>query len=109
MDKKERIFEAAHEILGEQGFYGLSIAMVAKKAKVAAGTIYRYFSDKDDLVRQLYLHTILKCHPQIMEGVQIEEVSYRQYRRLWLNIDAIFTNYPNALVNSDNKCNAHGA
>ena len=80
MDKKERIFEAAHEILGEQGFYGLSIAMVAKKAKVAAGTIYRYFSDKDDLVRQLYLHTILKCHPQIMEGVQIEEVSYRQYR-----------------------------
>ena len=97
MDKKERIFEAAHEILGEQGFYGLSIAMVAKKAKVAAGTIYRYFSDKDDLVRQLYLHTILKCHPQIMEGVQIEEVSYRQYRRLWLNIDAIFTNSPNAL------------
>lgn len=39
MDKKERIFEAAHEILGEQGFYGLSIAVVAKKAKVAAGSI----------------------------------------------------------------------
>ena len=50
MDKKERIFEAAHEILSEQGFYGLSIAVVAKKAKVAAGTIYRYFSDKDDLM-----------------------------------------------------------
>ena len=64
MDKKERIFEAAHEILGEQGFYGLSIAVVAKKAKVAAGTIYRYFSDKDDLIRQLYYqHTILKRHP----------------------------------------------
>jgi len=51
MDKKERIFEAAREILGEQGFYGLSIAVVAKKARVAAGTIYRYFSDKDDLLR----------------------------------------------------------
>ena len=33
MDKKERIFEAAHEILGEQGFYGLSIAAVAKIAR----------------------------------------------------------------------------
>jgi TetR/AcrR family transcriptional repressor of multidrug resistance operon len=32
-----------------------------------------------------------------MEGVQIEEVSYEQYRRLWLNIDAIFTSYPNEL------------
>lgn len=80
MDKKERIFEAAHEILGEQGFYGLSIAVVAKKAKVAAGTIYRYFSDKDDLIRQLYQHTILKCHPLVMEGVQIEEVSYNTNR-----------------------------
>ncbi|TFF73402.1 TetR/AcrR family transcriptional regulator [Aeromonas taiwanensis] len=97
MDKKERIFEAAREILGEQGFYGLSIAVVAKKARVAAGTIYRYFSDKDDLLRQLYVHTILQCHPQVMEGVQIEEVSYAQYRRLWLNIDVIFTSIPNAL------------
>jgi TetR/AcrR family transcriptional repressor of multidrug resistance operon len=97
MNKKERIFDAAYEVLGEQGFYGLSIAVVAKKARVAAGTIYRYFSDKDDLIRQLYQHTILKCHPRIMEGVQIEEVSYRQYRRLWLNINAIFANEPNAL------------
>jgi len=32
-----------------------------------------------------------------MEGVQIEEVSYAQYRRLWLNIDVIFTSIPNAL------------
>lgn len=97
MNKKERIFDAAHELLGEQGFYGLSIAVVAKKARVAAGTIYCYFTDKDDLLRQLYRHTILRCHPLIMEGVQIEEVSYRQYRRLWLNINAIFANEPNAL------------
>ena len=97
MNKKERIFDAAHEVLGEQGFHGLSIAVVAKKANVAAGTIYRYFGDKDDLIRQLYQHTILICHSQIMEGVQIEEVSYRQYRRLWLNITAIFANDPNAL------------
>ncbi|MGY3859264.1 TetR/AcrR family transcriptional regulator [Aeromonas intestinalis] len=97
MDKKERIFEAAREVLGEQGFFGLSIAVVAKKANVAAGTIYRYFSDKDDLIRQLYKHTILQCHPLVMEGVQIEEVSFRQYRRLWFNIDAIFINTPNAL------------
>ena len=69
--------------------------MVAKKGG-KAGTIYRYFSDKDDLIRQLYQHTILKRHPLVMEGVQIEEVSYEQYRRLWLNIDAIFTSYPNA-------------
>lgn len=97
MNKKERIFNAAHEILGEQGFHGLSIAVVAKKAKVAAGTIYRYFSDKDDLIRQLYQHSILQCHPLVMEGVQIDEVSFQQFRRLWLNIHAFFADDPNAL------------
>lgn len=81
----------------EQGFHGLSIAVVAKKARVAAGTIYRYFSDKDDLIRQLYRHTILQCHPLVMEGVQTEEVSFEQFRRLWLNIHAIFVDEPNAL------------
>ncbi|MGC5454145.1 TetR/AcrR family transcriptional regulator [Aeromonas veronii bv. sobria] len=50
LDKKESIFNAAHEVLGERGFHGLSIAEVAKKANVATGTIYRYFGDKDDLI-----------------------------------------------------------
>jgi TetR/AcrR family transcriptional repressor of multidrug resistance operon len=97
VNKKESIFNAAHTVLGERGFYGLSIAAVAKQANVAAGTIYRYFTDKDDLIRQLYQHTIMHCHPLVMAGVQLEEVSFQQFQRLWLNIEAIFTHEPNAL------------
>ena len=82
MNKKERIFDAAHDILAEQGFHGLSIAMVAKQAKVATGTIYRYFSDKEDLIRQLYRHTIMGCREQILNDVNIEETSFEQYRQI---------------------------
>ncbi|CAJ1773945.1 putative HTH-type transcriptional regulator [Aeromonas jandaei] len=96
-DKKESIFNAAHEVLGERGFHGLSIAEVAKKAGVAAGTIYRYFSDKDDLIRQLHQHTILQCVPLVEAEVNFNEVSFQQFRQLWLNIHAIFVNEPNAL------------
>ena len=98
MNKKERIFDAAHDILAEQGFHGLSIAMVAKQAKVATGTIYRYFSDKEDLIRQLYRHTIMGCREQILNDVNIEETSFEQYRQLWLNIHHIFTSDPNAII-----------
>jgi len=96
-DKKESIFSAAHEVLGERGFHGLSIAEVAKKANVATGTIYRYFGDKDDLVRQLHQHTILQCVPMVMTDVEIDKVSFQQFRQLWLNIHAIFVNEPNAI------------
>ncbi|MFQ2196147.1 TetR/AcrR family transcriptional regulator [Aeromonas jandaei] len=96
-DKKEIIFNAAHEVLGERGFHGLSIAEVAKKAGVAAGTIYRYFNDKDDLIRQLHQHTILQCVPLVIREVNFNEVSFQQFRQLWLNIHAIFVNEPNAL------------
>ena len=96
-DKKESIFNAAHEVLGERGFHGLSIAEVAKKAGVATGTIYRYFNDKDDLIRQLHQHTILQCVPLVIREVNFNEVSFQQFRQLWLNIHAIFVNEPNAL------------
>lgn len=96
-DKKECIFNAAHEVLGERGFHGLSIAEVAKKAKVATGTIYRYFGDKDDLIRQLHQHTILQCVPMVMADVAVDTVSFQQFRQLWVNIHAIFVNEPNAL------------
>ncbi|MGY3852958.1 TetR/AcrR family transcriptional regulator [Aeromonas aquatilis] len=97
LDKKESIFNAAHEVLGERGFHGLSIAEVAKKANVATGTIYRYFGDKDDLIRQLHQHTILQCVPMVMADVEIDKVSFQQFRQLWLNIHAIFVNEPNAI------------
>lgn len=96
-DKKESIFNAAHEVLGERGFHGLSIAEVAKKANVATGTIYRYFGDKDDLIRQLHQHTNLQCVPMVMAGVDVDKVSFQQFRQLWLNIHTIFVNEPNAI------------
>lgn len=97
LNKKECIFNAAHQILGKRGFHGLSIAEVASKANVATGTIYRYFTDKDDLIRQLHQHTIISCIPQVMAGVNCNDISFSQYRQLWRNIQAIFINEPNAL------------
>ncbi|MDC0612136.1 TetR/AcrR family transcriptional regulator [Vibrio sp.] len=52
-DKYDQILSAAEKMLAETGFQGLSMQKLANEAGVAAGTIYRYFSDKDDLLEQL--------------------------------------------------------
>ncbi len=53
-DKREAVMQAALELVGENGFHGSPMAMIAARAGVAAGTIYRYFESKDLLIRETY-------------------------------------------------------
>ena len=54
-DKREDILRAALELIAEHGFHGAPMAMIAERAGVGAGTIYRYFENKDVLIAELYL------------------------------------------------------
>lgn len=53
-DKREEIVRAALELIAENGFHAAPMAMIAEKAGVGAGTIYRYFENKDVLINELY-------------------------------------------------------
>lgn len=53
-DKRELIIQAALDLIAEHGFHGTSMAMIADRAKVGAGTIYRYFASKDILIMDLF-------------------------------------------------------
>ena len=52
-NKGKRILNAALEIFSEYGFAQAKISQIAKRAKVAEGTIYEYFQSKDDLLVSL--------------------------------------------------------
>jgi AcrR family transcriptional regulator len=54
-EKRDEIIGAALELIAEHGFHGAPMAMIAEKAGVAAGTIYRYFENKDVLIREIYV------------------------------------------------------
>lgn len=84
-DKKTQILEATERLLATHGFDRLSIQMVAKEAKVAAGTIYRYFSDKDDLLRQLRCHVVQQCATKMLEGFSDNMSLEQQFVTLWRN------------------------
>lgn len=53
-DKRDAIIRATVNLISEYGFHGAPIALVAKEAGVGAGTIYRYFKDKDHLVAEIF-------------------------------------------------------
>jgi AcrR family transcriptional regulator len=48
--REQAILAAALSLAGEGGMQAVQIAAVAKRANIAAGTVYRYFPSKTDLV-----------------------------------------------------------
>jgi AcrR family transcriptional regulator len=52
--KREDIIRAAMELLAAQGFHGAPMSMIAEKAGVGVGTIYRYFENRDILIKTIY-------------------------------------------------------
>jgi AcrR family transcriptional regulator len=48
--RRSRVVEAALELAGEGGYDAVQMRDVATRAQVALGTIYRYFSSKDQLL-----------------------------------------------------------
>jgi AcrR family transcriptional regulator len=53
----DAIIRAARALASESGLRAVQIAPVAERAGVAAGTVYRYFPSKEDLVAAVVSHT----------------------------------------------------
>jgi TetR/AcrR family transcriptional regulator, repressor of fatR-cypB operon len=67
-EKHNDIMQAALELIAEQGFHGAPMAEIAEKAGVAAGTIYRYFENKDVLITELHRELEDRIMAVLQEG-----------------------------------------
>lgn len=85
-DKRQQILSAAEKLIAEVGFQGLSMQKLAKEAGVAAGTIYRYFDDKDHLIDDVRVLVTQRVADAVQEGVNDSDPIKERYRTMWLNI-----------------------
>ncbi len=67
-DKRADVMKAALELIAERGFHGAPMAEIAEKAGVAAGTIYRYFENKDVLITELHRELEDRIMAALQEG-----------------------------------------
>lgn len=96
-DKRERILSSAEALIAQRGFHGISMLQVAKKANVATGTIYRYFADKETLLRCVHEERLRDAAAAILSKVHATEPSYAQFRQLWLNTMHYLQTNPDSL------------
>lgn len=70
--KYYRIIEAATRVFAKKGFYHSKISEIAKEARVADGTIYIYFENKDDILICLFeeqMKAVLDNMTQQLKGI----------------------------------------
>jgi len=94
LDKRSDIIQAALDLIVERGFHGTSMAMVAEKADVGAGTIYHYFESKDALIKELYQELEQKVMVTLGEGDPISKPIKERFIHLWTVLLKYFIAHP---------------
>lgn len=61
------------DLIAENGFHGAPTAMIATKACVGTGTIYRYFADKEVLIKEVFNDVEARMNQILMEGYPADQ------------------------------------
>jgi TetR/AcrR family fatty acid metabolism transcriptional regulator len=68
-DKRVLILDAATRVFAERGFFAAQVADIARRAGIAAGTVYLYFRSKDELLISLFDRTMQEAIREGREAV----------------------------------------
>lgn len=82
-DKKDAILEATLDLVSERGFHNTPMSMIAQKANVGAGTIYRKFENKDALINELFLEIRRRISGPMLEGFSEGRTTEEIFKRIW--------------------------
>lgn len=69
-NNRQAIIDAATRLVMEQGVKGTSLAKVAQEAGISKGTLFYYFSAKDDLIYELTVQHFNKITSALLERVE---------------------------------------
>src|SRR5689334_19567729 len=60
------ILDAAEELIARNGLHAAALVQIAKRAGVAVGTLYNYFTDRDALIRGLFESRRATLRPRLL-------------------------------------------
>lgn len=87
-NKEKDIIMAAVEVFAAKGFHNSKISDIAAKANVAAGSVYLYFTNKDDLLFQIFQNPWSRLL-DLVRSIPDED-SLDAFGKMDLLIDSIF-------------------
>ena len=95
-DKREAILAAALELFNERSFNGTPMPLVAERAGVGAGTIYRYFESKEALGNAVFRECKLALQRHLAGAARGGLTPREEFRAMWRGLWEFFRDSPAA-------------
>jgi AcrR family transcriptional regulator len=83
--KLKRLFASTLLLVEQVGLVGLTMALIAKEAKLAVGTTYLYFPTKQELVTALYKEVKQRFQQHVFRPLPVDAPVLETLRALWTN------------------------
>ncbi|MDF1611887.1 TetR/AcrR family transcriptional regulator [Stygiobacter electus] len=90
-NKEKDILEAAIKVFAEVGYHKAKIAKIAEVAEVAAGSVYLYFKDKEDILLKIFENIWRKLYTELKSIKENDDIS--PFEKFDSMIDLIFDIY----------------
>ncbi len=96
-EKKQAIYESTLRLIKEFGFHGTPMSQIAQEAEVAIGTIYHYFTSKEELIFELFRHSKTKILNAIFKANERTLPYPERFATIWINLVKYYIQYPEVL------------
>ncbi|MEW7290528.1 TetR/AcrR family transcriptional regulator [Aquimarina sp. 2304DJ70-9] len=97
-NKVNAIHKATIELVTKTGFSGLKMAEVAKKSKIATGTLYVYYSSKEELINDVYVVTKKEISEAIINSKYIKDTFYETFKAMWYGYFSYCLKHPDKML-----------
>ncbi|MFJ6015476.1 TetR/AcrR family transcriptional regulator [Streptomyces sp. NPDC092952] len=79
---RERLLDAARQLLAEGGYPAASVSALARRAGVATGSVYNHFASKQELLAAVFRHVASHELEAVREAVRARDGAREQLRAL---------------------------
>lgn len=93
-DKEKLVYKKAIEQIVKHGFDGFSMNKLAKACNISVATLYIYYKDKDDLIKQVGTKLGQKFFGMVVDGFSADMPFEEGMWKQWQNRAAYALNYP---------------
>jgi AcrR family transcriptional regulator len=95
LQQRDEILKTALKLFSEKSYPNVSMHEIAREAEFGMGTLYKFFSSKEDLYKALIVLMAEKWHHAVLQGIEEEEDPLRAIEKcITIHRELFFDNLP---------------
>ncbi len=94
MGKREHILMATLDLIIKEGLQSVTFAKIFKEANVGSGTVYNYFSNKEELINELFKYVSIHMSECVSENYDLTATVYERFKSFLYKLADFAIKYP---------------